>query len=181
MDCPRCETPLKKMKLGEVAIDRCPACEGMWLDQGELEKLKDLEDPDLAWMDFDLWKHPELFRFENKPSDCPSCERKMVAVDYHDSGTTVDYCPHCKGTWLDRGQFGALIAALEKELETKRIPDYIKASLEEAREIVTGPEGVLHEWKDLSTVLRMMYYRFFVEHPDLQKAVLEMQKRSPLS
>ncbi len=181
MDCPRCNSSLEKKQVGQVEIDECKDCKGIWLEQGELEKLKDQEDPDLNWMDFDLWKHPELFRLETKPSDCPECKSKMVAVDYHESGITIDYCPNCRGTWLDRGQFGPLIDALEKELATKRVPEYIKVSLEEAREIVTGPEGLVHEWKDFSTVLRMLYYRFFVEHPDLQKAALEMQKRSPLS
>ena len=181
MDCPRCGSSLEKRKVGQVELDECRECKGMWLEQGELEKLKDEEDSDLNWMDFDLWKHPELFSFETKPSDCPDCKSKMVAIDYHKSGITIDYCPNCKGTWLDRGQFGALIDALEKELQTKCVPEYIKASLQEAKEIVTGPEGVLHEWKDFSTVLRMLYLRFFVEHPDLQRTTLEIQKRSPLS
>jgi Zn-finger nucleic acid-binding protein len=181
MDCPRCNSSLSKRKTGEVEVDECAACKGIWLDQGELEKLKDQTDSDLSWMDFEIWKHPEQFRYDPKQTKCPKCEKIMVEVNYHDTGIAIDYCPHCRGTWLDRGVFHKLVHALEKELESKRVPEYIKASLEEAREIVTGPEGLVHEWKDFSTVLRMMYYRFFVEHPTLQKTTLEIQKRFPLS
>jgi Zn-finger nucleic acid-binding protein len=181
MDCPRCNSPLKARKAGEVKIDKCPDCMGMWLDQGELEKLKDQTDSDVRWMDFEIWKHPERFRYASRPVKCPKCEKDMVAVNYHDTGIVIDYCPDCRGTWLDRGEFSKIIHALRKELETKHLPEYIKASLEEAKEIITHPEGIVHEWKDFTTVLRLMNYRFFVEHPTLQKITTEIQNRFPLS
>ncbi len=30
--------------LRELVIDRCPDCEGFWLDRGELERVRDLAD-----------------------------------------------------------------------------------------------------------------------------------------
>lgn len=47
--CPRCaERPkLRKVSPAEfkrVVVDTCPACQGFWLDQGELEKLHDVSD-----------------------------------------------------------------------------------------------------------------------------------------
>ena len=35
--CPRDGERLTKHELHGVAVDSCPACEGMWLDKGELE------------------------------------------------------------------------------------------------------------------------------------------------
>ncbi len=39
MRCPKCGTRLHERRVDGVAVDECPACHGMWLDQGELEKL----------------------------------------------------------------------------------------------------------------------------------------------
>ena len=40
--CPRCHKPMKKVNYGgdsNIVIDRCPACEGIWTDGGEIEKM----------------------------------------------------------------------------------------------------------------------------------------------
>ena len=41
MKCPKCGCDLEEINLESVMIDRCPACEGIWLDHGELELLVD--------------------------------------------------------------------------------------------------------------------------------------------
>ncbi len=43
-NCPKCGTGLTTLSppdVPEVAVDRCPTCEGFWLDAGELEKMQD--------------------------------------------------------------------------------------------------------------------------------------------
>ncbi|MBU0471419.1 MAG: zf-TFIIB domain-containing protein [Nanoarchaeota archaeon] len=40
--CPRCSSKLDKIKKNEIVIDVCPFCQGMWLDDGEIEKLSKL-------------------------------------------------------------------------------------------------------------------------------------------
>jgi uncharacterized protein len=40
MKCPKCGADLKEEKFGEVSVDVCPDCNGMWLDAGELEVLR---------------------------------------------------------------------------------------------------------------------------------------------
>ena len=43
MKCPRCpDTTLVMTDRQGVEIDYCPACRGIWLDRGELDKLLDL-------------------------------------------------------------------------------------------------------------------------------------------
>lgn len=37
--CPTCSTPMSEVSRRGVYIDVCPACRGVWLDGGELEKL----------------------------------------------------------------------------------------------------------------------------------------------
>lgn len=40
LHCPKCAGILKEMTFAGVSIDRCEACGGVWLDAGEIERLK---------------------------------------------------------------------------------------------------------------------------------------------
>jgi len=39
LKCPRCNIVMKKIKKADVVIDVCESCNGMWLDDNEIEKL----------------------------------------------------------------------------------------------------------------------------------------------
>ncbi len=39
MKCPKCGGDLHEVLFRGIKIDRCAACNGVWLDKGELEKL----------------------------------------------------------------------------------------------------------------------------------------------
>ena len=39
MQCPVCKSDLKMSERAGVEIDYCPACRGVWLDRGELDKI----------------------------------------------------------------------------------------------------------------------------------------------
>lgn len=39
MKCPNCNETLLMTERNNVEIDYCPACRGVWLDKGELDKL----------------------------------------------------------------------------------------------------------------------------------------------
>ena len=49
MDCPVCRQAMKPVKIGEVQIDECRQCKGIWFDKGELAEAKDKADPDLRF------------------------------------------------------------------------------------------------------------------------------------
>lgn len=38
---------------------------------------------------------------------CPSCNINLVMTER--SGVEIDYCPECRGIWLDRGELDKLI------------------------------------------------------------------------
>ena len=42
--CPKCGTPLTTHKMHGVTVDACPACRGMWIEQGELQEIARHED-----------------------------------------------------------------------------------------------------------------------------------------
>jgi len=39
MKCPACDSNLQMTERSGVEIDYCPACRGVWLDRGELDKI----------------------------------------------------------------------------------------------------------------------------------------------
>jgi Zn finger protein HypA/HybF involved in hydrogenase expression len=39
LKCPRCGSKLDKIEKNKIVIDVCPFCQGIWLDDGEIEKL----------------------------------------------------------------------------------------------------------------------------------------------
>ncbi len=40
--CPNCNQSMSALMRKDVEFDMCPACRGVWLDRGELEKLMDV-------------------------------------------------------------------------------------------------------------------------------------------
>ena len=44
MRCPKCGTRLREGRLHGVSVEECPACNGMWLDKDELQKIARRED-----------------------------------------------------------------------------------------------------------------------------------------
>ena len=43
MKCPKCGMQLEDIAFGDVRVDRCFSCEGIWLDKGELETMRQKE------------------------------------------------------------------------------------------------------------------------------------------
>ncbi len=180
MNCPRCKEPVETRNIGEIEIDECPKCEGLWFDQGEFEQVKDQADPDLEWWKFDIWAREDQFKVAGQPIPCPKCSTEMFAVNYESTNVEIDVCSQCRGVWLDGGEFDKILEALNNELATAKVSDYVKASLREGKEIFTGPDGVKSEWKDFTTVLRLMQYRIFIKRPRMLNELMEGQKGAPI-
>ncbi len=169
MECPKEHTPLKSMAIGSITIDRCAECGGTWFDENEFRILKDkASHGDYCWIDFDLWKHLADFRAaEQQRYNCPRDGHPMTTVNYGTSSIAVDICTECKGLWLDRDKFDAIIDYLDKMVVSKSPGDYLRDVRDEFREIFSGQEGPKSEIKDLSKVLYLLELRFAVEHPGI--------------
>lgn len=179
MDCPRCEHTLQTRSFHSVEVDACGTCDGFWFDDDELRQAKDDAEPDASWLDFDIWKRPENFLISAAALGCPRCDRPMVSLLYDNTGVEIDACPACRGVWLDGGEFEAIIDALHTEVTSRPASEVLRASLSEARQLVEGSEGVVSDWRDLRSVLRLLQYRIFVEHPSWL-ATLEGFQHNPL-
>ena len=38
---------------------------------------------------------------------CPNCEERLIMTER--SGVEIDYCPNCRGVWLDKGELDKII------------------------------------------------------------------------
>lgn len=56
---------------------------------------------------------------------CPNCNETLVMTDRQ--GVEIDYCPNCRGVWLDRGELDKIIersAAYSASVDTEQLkPD----------------------------------------------------------
>jgi Zn-finger nucleic acid-binding protein len=50
---------------------------------------------------------------------CPNCEETLVMTERQ--GVEIDYCPKCRGVWLDRGELDKIID--KSAAGETRIPD----------------------------------------------------------
>jgi uncharacterized protein len=51
---------------------------------------------------------------------CPSCRVALVMSER--SGVEIDYCPQCRGVWLDRGELDKIIERSAKEAAAYQQP-----------------------------------------------------------
>ena len=159
MNCPECQQPMTKKSRGDVTLDACPQCRGLWFDSGEIDDLKDqLVPPELRWTDFDLWRHQAGFEVSFDPL----------------------HCPRCQGSWMTAGDFAGIVSALTTELDNRTTADYVRESLKQAADLVKNKEDPISDWKDLKAVLRLLKFRFFVENPKLDAVMKGFQKSMPL-
>lgn len=176
MQCPSDQTEMIRQELEGVQIEECPKCKGIWFDKDGLKEAKDTAEPDLDWMDFDIWKHEDQFKLDLRGLHCPKDGHNLVTFRYGETQVEIDFCTQCQGIWLDRGEFEKIIAALDAEADSKSAAEYISTSLSEAKELVTGEEKFSSEWRDLSNVFRLFQYRVMVEHKGLSKALYFLQR-----
>ena len=43
LTCVKCTSVLDKARVGDVEVDLCPSCGGLWLDKGDVEVLAERE------------------------------------------------------------------------------------------------------------------------------------------
>lgn len=179
MQCPLDGTTLETHTIQLVNVEECPQCRGLWFEEGQLRKAKDESESDLKWLDFDLWSDQESFTTDWSSRKCPKCDKNMATISYAETGVAVDYCVDGHGVWLDKGEFQAIVEALEAEVSSKSVSGYIASSLHAATDLITGDEGFFSEWEDLLTVLRLLQYRVLAENPKVAELLVALQAASP--
>lgn len=110
MNCPRCKTPLKAIDCTEpsarIEVDVCLSCEGIWFDEGELEKLETIVEPKMI----EIRRLPTK-EVQDAPITCPVCDDGVYMdkkIHKRDSKVIYDECTTCYGIWLDGGELKAI-------------------------------------------------------------------------
>jgi Zn-finger nucleic acid-binding protein len=96
INCPKCssEKLVETLTLGNIPLDVCPGCSGIWFDKGELEALLKQSQ---GW-------HAADFTLLNPKAEglvCPRCKNTMTRGGMVNPLLLVDKCQSCDGIWLD--------------------------------------------------------------------------------
>ena len=192
MKCPRCQKPLEKAIFHNTEVDYCPQCFGIFFEEDELRQAKDAKDKNLSWLDIDLWQDEKKFKISYGIRLCPSCRLPLYEVYYGDSRIVaeagasspplrsarviVDVCNLCHGIWLDRGEFKKIIEYLKEKAIWLALQNYAKALFEEFQEIFTGPETLREEVLDFLIILKILNYKFAIQHPKITKIISNLPR-----
>jgi len=181
MECPQCKEQMKQSTIGEITINECCLCRGMWFDHGQLDAVKDEVLPDMGWLDIDTWKEQAEFKVRMDPIFCPKCRNiPLTTIQDRKSMTEISICTQCKGTWVSSGQFLNLINALLDEANQKSAPEFVKIGLQQFKEMLTSSDSIISEWQDVTNVLELLKHRILIEHPKLESLIVGLQKSLPL-
>jgi len=89
----------------DLPVLRCRACRGAWLELAEIECR--LSDPSLLWNSL---AHDEA----TSGLTCPACrDRSLSRAFYADN--EIDWCPACKGIFLDAGELDSIRLTMRDE------------------------------------------------------------------
>jgi Zn-finger nucleic acid-binding protein len=115
MQCAKCPGSLEPLRRDGLALDRCPACLGLFFDPGELTRV--FEDRNPETLREELCALPVVA--DARPAARPRCLETMNRV----ASTQVphvshDVCLACNGVRLDAGE----LAALDLEHSGRRSP-----------------------------------------------------------
>ncbi|MBP9760575.1 MAG: zf-TFIIB domain-containing protein [Candidatus Pacebacteria bacterium] len=178
MLCPACtNTILTSKMIDDVRIDSCPACEGIWLDNGELQNAKNIRLKDFHWFDVDLWKHDADFFGAPSGMHCPNCKNTdLHTIKYDHSNISIDVCEFCHGIWLDRKEFIAILKYIKNTAEQTILDAYSITLRKELDEVFVGPDNFRTELLDIMTLIDFFTYKFAVEHERLARILMNLPR-----
>jgi Zn-finger nucleic acid-binding protein len=103
MNCPKCLAPMERVQVGDVEVDRCTGCRGVWFDSLEEERLKAAG----AGAAVDIGDEAEGRRHnEHRRIDCPRCHTRLIRmVDVEQPQIWFEACKFCYGRFFDAGEF----------------------------------------------------------------------------
>jgi Zn-finger nucleic acid-binding protein len=105
--CPRCSQDMDSVDIGEIRLDVCTSCRGIWFDADELGRVVSMDAMTLSALPFygDLQAAADDSAWEHPPAFCPRCSSALTAERLDkDLSVIVDLCPNEHGFWLDQGE-----------------------------------------------------------------------------
>jgi Zn-finger nucleic acid-binding protein len=103
MRCPRHPSQELVKLLGDAEAFTCDRCAGIFFTAGELDRLAEPHQGSLEFstVDLDQFAHSD----RHGAASCPHDATPMKKVDFNIfTDIILDYCPTCRGFWLDGGE-----------------------------------------------------------------------------
>jgi PAT family beta-lactamase induction signal transducer AmpG len=116
MRCPKCRSDMLQIDVQGTEVDRCSLCNGIWLDAGEIEVLRNKDAA--AIVDTGHAKKGREYNVIDQYR-CPRCGGEMNhRVDEQQSHIWFETCNDCSGSFFDAGEL--------LDLSQLTISDYVK-------------------------------------------------------
>lgn len=178
--CPACEANLNLYAAYGIKMEGCPKCKGIFLDAGELRKLKDKTTSGswitLRWMDDEVEAIGKVHAMPSKRK-CPKCrEARFLSTGFGNSTIIIDWCPSCHGIWLDRDEFQDMVKCVRDRLLKLSSRDMLKETYKEIKEIWDGPENKLSEILDAKAAINALLCIWIYEDPPLAMALIRFNE-----
>ena len=110
MRCPKCDVEMMSFAFQGIEVDRCPQCDGVWLDKGELE----------AILERNLGDAIEMVSFatmprvdDDAPATCHRCGEPMISL-VGAADVRFEWCQRCEAIFFDKGEL-SIIQAFKAE------------------------------------------------------------------
>ena len=182
--CPACKANLNLYTVFGIEIEACSKCKGIFLEKGELRRLKDKSKKaswqTLRWMDDEVEAVGKTNAMPSKRL-CPKCKGiEMLATSFGDSRIIIDWCPQCYATWLDRDEFQEIVRFLFDKLNKLSSAEMKKRVYEEIKEIWGGPENKFSEIMDAKAAISALMNIMIFEHPVLHDCLVRFSNMIPI-
>ena len=111
MQCVRCYSQMDKSTRDGVVIDICNECNGIWLDNDEIETLAN-GDEERSTATLLAEAKKELIEEKSQTATriwlCPKCQ-KAPLTEQNFNDVNLDICPSCGGVFFDEGELETIL------------------------------------------------------------------------
>jgi Zn-finger nucleic acid-binding protein len=115
MECPICNVDLESSNYRGICVEKCPSCEGIWLDIDELDQLEDKA------FDLDELKGNVIFSSSPTNLQCPKCGSDLKRFKYRLHDLQLEFCEKQHGYWLDKEEERKIIKLMnERKMDMQR-------------------------------------------------------------
>ena len=111
LTCVKCTSVLDKARVGDVEVDLCPSCGGLWLDHGEIERIGRGATEEMDKLRTALVGSSTPDAASDTQNSCPACPGQLKEVVL--GPVHVDYCTKCHGVFLDKGELDEAVSAVK--------------------------------------------------------------------
>jgi uncharacterized protein len=70
-----------------------------------------------------------MIKKEGNKMNCPVCSNASLVISER-QGVEIDYCPKCRGVWLDRGELDKIIERTNEVYDNEKPQNYEDRSFE---------------------------------------------------